>query len=224
MPGDGKVSGVGLGAVTAGALFLYSGVRGYSLLTTLQDIVTGKSPAKQAQTLPIGTPASTAAAAAAGGPASNSAIAANALTYIGHAYLYGGSPGPDGTSPWDCSSMDNWVLGHNFGLTLPGGLAGYDGASHGPTTMDYLGWSGAQTTGHTAAAALAGDLCVWQTHMGIATGAGNMVSALNPQLGTLQTTIADAAPPGELLFVRRVSASYAGAESAGAGAAGSAGG
>ena len=45
---------------------------------------------------------------------------------------------------------------------------------------------------------------MWQTHIGIATGGGRMISALNEHLGTQETTIADGAPGGELLFVKRV--------------------
>jgi cell wall-associated NlpC family hydrolase len=77
-------------------------------------------------------------------------------------------------------------------------------STHGPATGDYLLWSGAKTVSHNAKDAQAGDLCVWQTHMGIATGGGNMVSALNESLGTKATTISGGAPGGELLFVRRI--------------------
>lgn len=49
--------------------------------------------------------------------------------------------------------------------------------------------------------------------MGICTDNGMMISALNSQLGTLQTTIADGAPPGELLFVRRIKGIAAGSSS-----------
>ena len=37
--------------------------------------------------------------------------------------------------------------------------------------------------------AVAGDLCVWPTHIGIALGGSQMISALNPSLGTLVTPI-----------------------------------
>ena len=60
--------------------------------------------------------------------------------------------------------------------------------------------------GHSPGSAQAGDLCVWQTHMGIAVGGGQMVSALNERLGTRVTTISGGAPGGEVLFVRRITA------------------
>jgi peptidoglycan DL-endopeptidase CwlO len=186
-------------------VFTYAGLKGYSIPATIQDIVTGRNPSKQSQVAPVGTPQ--AAPGATGTPASTttSTIANDALRYQGHPYVYGGAPGTSGTAGWDCSSFCNWVLGHDLGMTLPGETSpGYTGTSHGPTTLSYLGWSQAQTVGHTPGAAQAGDLCVWQTHMGIALGSGQMISALNESLGTRQTSIEAGAPGAEFLFVRRV--------------------
>jgi hypothetical protein len=42
-----------------------------------------------------------------------------------------------------------------------------------------------------------GDICCWITHMGVYVGGGNMVSALNPQLGTRETTVQGGAPGPE---------------------------
>jgi cell wall-associated NlpC family hydrolase len=49
--------------------------------------------------------------------------------------------------------------------------------------------------------AQAGDLCCWQTHIGICTGSGQMISAQDPALGTGVSNIELA---GEILFVRRI--------------------
>ena len=51
-----------------------------------------------------------------------------------------------------------------------------------------------------------GDLCVWQTHMGIYVGGGQMISALDPAQGTMVTTIADGSPAAEILFCKRLRA------------------
>ena len=59
-----KVNGVALASVAAGLTFVFAGIKGYSIPQTLQDIVQGKSPLKQAQTTDITTPASTPVTAA----------------------------------------------------------------------------------------------------------------------------------------------------------------
>src|SRR5215469_9834446 len=47
---NGEISGVGVAAVFAGGLLVWSGVKGYSVSTTFRDLIAGKSPAKQTQT------------------------------------------------------------------------------------------------------------------------------------------------------------------------------
>lgn len=121
------------------------------------------------------------------------AIADVALSYQEHCYNYGGSPGRNGNGCWDCSSFVNWVLGHDLGQQIPG-QNGYDGTSHGPTTLSYISWRKPQTVyvgrpSGAAAIAQPGDIVVDAVHMGIAVGRGLMVSALNPSLGTKVTTI-----------------------------------
>lgn len=48
--------GIGIAAIAAGGLLAYAGVKGYSIGTTIQNLVTGKSPLKQAQATAVGTP------------------------------------------------------------------------------------------------------------------------------------------------------------------------
>ena len=142
------------------------------------------------------------------GSISGSAIAGDALKYVGRPYVYGGSPGPSGTNGWDCSSFVNWVLGHDFNLKLPGSVKpGYSGTSHGPVVVGYSTWTGAQTVLQPQA----GDLCIWvglgvSGHIGIATSPQKMVSALNPGLGTLQTPIQGTGPAGAPLVFRHITA------------------
>jgi cell wall-associated NlpC family hydrolase len=203
MAGQG-VNTMGLMATFVGALFIWSGVKGASITGSLRELLSGQAP-KGTNVNPIGTPVSTATSTSSTGTpvtTTTSSIANDALKYNGHAYLYGGAPGVSGANPWDCSSFCNWVLGHDLGFTLPGqSTPGYSGTSHGPVTTQYIVWSGAETVGHTAAIAQPGDLCVWQTHMGIAIGNGQMISAQDPALGTGVGAIS---MPGEMLFVRRV--------------------
>lgn len=202
----GQLSGKAVATTTAGFVLLWSGIKGATVGQTLRSLLKGDSPAKVTEAPPqVGvTGSGSTSATSAAVTATSSSIANDALKYEGHAYLYGGAPGVNGSGPWDCSSFSNWVLGHDTGLTLPGDSSpGYSGTSHGPTTLSYLAWSAAETVGHEASEAQAGDLCVWQTHMGIALGGSQMISALNPSLGTRVTAISDGAPPGELLFVRR---------------------
>ena len=206
------LSGIGLVYTVAGGVLVWSGIRGETVGQTLRELARGNQPSGLNQE-PVNTSAGPAVASSSsataggipGGTPGGSAIAGDAQQYAGHAYLYGGAPGPNGTNPWDCSSFANWVLGHDLGMTLPGAASpGYSGASHGPNTTLYLAWGRAKTVGHSAGAAQPGDLLVWQTHMGIALGGGQMISALNPSLGTRVTSITGGAPPGEVLFVRRV--------------------
>jgi Lysozyme like domain len=62
MAGDSRVSGIAVGSVAAGVVLAWSGIKGYSVTATLQDVITGKSPLKQPQANPVGTPQAPAAA------------------------------------------------------------------------------------------------------------------------------------------------------------------
>lgn len=202
------VQGRSVAYVAAGFTLLYSGYANRSVKDTLTGFLKGQVPAPAptgAPTIGVNDTGASAAAGVNANASTPSGIANDALRYVGHPYLYGGAPGPNGTSPWDCSSFANWVLGHDLHMTLPGSSSpGYDGAAHGPTTLSYLAWTGASTVSNSASAAQAGDLLVWQTHMGFALGGGQMISALNPSLGTKVTTIPGGSPGAEIMFVRRI--------------------
>lgn len=197
-----RISGLAVAEAIAGFVLLWSGVKGATVGQTLRALLHGENPPTVPEAPPTIGVASTGSGSATVTGASDSSIASDALKYQGHAYSYGGYyHDPAG---WDCSSFVNWVLGHDLGLTLPGGLKGYDGTSHGPATGSYLlAWGRYRVSGG-ASAARAGDLCVWPTHMGIALGGGQMISALDPSLGTKVTTIPGGAPPGEPLTVIQV--------------------
>jgi cell wall-associated NlpC family hydrolase len=203
------VSGMAVAATAAGGVLVWSGIRGHRVSDTLRSLVSGQQPstgpADPALAIsPTFTPGSGSTSTGASGTpgATGSAIANDALRYQGAGYVWGGAPAK-GVGNWDCSSFCSKVLAIDLGMAIPGYAAGtYNGSAHGPTTLQYLIWGTGVKGG--ASAAQAGDLCVWQTHMGIATGGGNMISALNPRIGTKVTTISDGAPGAEVLFVRRV--------------------
>lgn len=187
-------------AIGAGALFLYSGVKGFSILKAAQNLIRGTGP-------DVGQAASTLALPgfqnASGGTTSGGGgdFAGIGQKYVGKLHYVFGGPPPMGTV--DCSSFASKVLAEG-GVTNPGG-APYDPRTHGPSTLSYLTWNGAKTVGHKASDAQRNDLCVWQTHMGICIGNGQMVSARsaqsNPNVG-IDNIEGDI--PGEVLFVRRL--------------------
>jgi cell wall-associated NlpC family hydrolase len=185
------INGKALTAVAVGSVFVWSGIKGWSLLGTLSDIVLGKVPS-QASSQPLTVPGSenTSGGGGLGGSATAVAgnIAATALQYQGHAYSFGGAPGRDGESPWDCSSFCNYVIGIKLGLAIPGyGAGSYNGSSHGPPTGAWGVWNG--LTRISRGEVQAGDLIVWLNHMGIAIGNDQMISALNESIGTKVTPI-----------------------------------
>lgn len=191
--------GIYFSALGAGVLLFWSGFKGWSIVSTVQDVITGKQPAGPA----VNAPANPLTAASQGmtSLAAPGSIAADALNYTGHAYRYGGAPGKDGSQPWDCSSFVNWVVSHDLNLAWPGS-GRYDGTSHGPPTGVWAAWilgRGMSVKGGLAAAQ-ANDIVVWTGHMGIAIGGGQMVSALNPAEGT---KISGWAPNGPLLAIGR---------------------
>lgn len=183
-----KFSGPALGAISVGVILVWSGFRGWSVLGTVQDIIAGKRPKGATGTQHPITAASSPAILSAGGGtgATGNAIADDALHYGGHAYLYGGAPGKDGSGPWDCSSYANWVLSHDLDLPWPG-TGQYDGATHGPTTIQWGAWFRSGASGATTVQrgdVRPGDVIVWSGHMGIAVSSTQMISARTPALGT----------------------------------------
>lgn len=132
------------------------------------------------------------------------AIAATALKYKGVQYTWGGGGPP--SRGWDCSGFINWVLGHDLGYVLPGGVHSFAGNGHGPVVAQYAVWSGASSIHGPPEP---GDLCVWPGiaaggHIGIAIGPTQMISALNQSMGTAVTPIHGYGPAGVPVVYRRV--------------------
>jgi cell wall-associated NlpC family hydrolase len=191
----GQLSGKAVAVTAVGFVLFWSGVKGQPVAFTLKDLLRGQNPPRAAEAPPVigvNAPPSGSSGLSVGGgsPAgstTNSAIANDGLQYQGHCYLYGGAPGPDGKSCWDCSSFVNWVLGHDLHLDIPGYKAGtYDGSAHGPTTFSYLVWGGAQHIPRSQVGA--GTILVWNApgiaHMGIAISNSQLISAEDPANGT----------------------------------------
>src|SRR5260221_6809175 len=198
-----KISGIALAAAATGALFMWSGIRGGGILPNIQNLIAGKPPADTgANPISVITGGGGGGLGPGGSPTGN-AIASDALTYKGAGYVWGGAPAR-GIGNWDCSSFANWVIGHDMGIATPGYHAGaYTGTSHGPPTVAWLAWIGSGVTRIPRSQLAAGDICCWQTHMGIPISNSQMISAQTPGSGT-QVSGVDGFIPGEVLFCLRL--------------------
>lgn len=197
------LNGRALAASGAGLLFIWSGIKGWSVLGTLGDLITGTKPNQPVtnalEIQPKDANASTPIVGTVGGVA----LAAIAEAYEGHAYRFGGAPGTDGSKPWDCSSFMNYVVGVKAGLAIPGNAPGkYTGTTHGPPTGMWAAWSGMDTVNRSQVQA--GDILLWLGHMGMATGHDTMISALNPRIGTKSQQIDSGVGRGPLVRIGRL--------------------
>lgn len=202
------------GSVAVGSILLWSAINNKKALATTKNLVSGQKPVPGPESNPFTTSSNQIFTGGVQGTGANSIIAQDALQYQGTPYVWGGKPGTqpmvNGIGPHDCSSMCNWVCGHDLSYPIPFYSPGtYDGSSHGPPTSAWLLWGGLKTISHNGDDAEAGDLCIWQTHMGIAIGGGRMISAQNPQNGTKVSGINGFI--SEALFIRRYKLSATGA-------------
>lgn len=178
-----NVSGKALTATVVGGLLVWSGIKGWSVLATVGDLLQGRKPAG-GQTYPLSSFTYSSQFAGGGG----GGIADTAMRYVGHAYRFGGAPGEHAENPWDCSSFVNYVVGVERGMAIPGYSPGrYRGKEHGPTTAQWAVWNGTRSIGRSEVQA--GDIIVWVGHMGIAISPTDFVSALNPRDTTKVRTI-----------------------------------
>lgn len=176
------LNGKALAGLGIGSIFVWSGIKGWSVLGSVRDLITGVQPSG-GSVGPLVTEASGAITAAGHGD-----LAGIAMQYQGHPYLFGGAPGRDGSKPWDCSSFVNFCVGIQMGRAIPGIKADkYDGSFHGPPTSMWGVWSG--LTHVSRAEVQASDIIVWVKHMGIAIDNQHMISAMNPNDKTLVTPI-----------------------------------
>lgn len=191
------INGRALAVTGIGALLVWSGIKGWSVLGTIGDLVTGKQP-NQPVAYPLpGTPAGAIGKIPSDGSAggigkiprgSAGELAAIGMQYIGHAYKFGGAPGADGSKPWDCSSFVNYVVGVKGGLAIPGNKPGrYKGTTHGPASGVWAVWTGMKTIKRSDVQA--GDIVVWVGHIGLAISNTQVVNALNPSSKTRVSNI-----------------------------------
>lgn len=131
-------------------------------------------------------------------------IAQVVISHIGQQYVWGGAPGRNFLGGWDCSSCVNSCVGGIAGQSIPGFPNGsYDGTAHGPNTTSWFDDIGNTTGTIDRSMVDAGDIMLWQTHMGIAIDNVHMVSAEDPAQGT-QRGIIDGFMPGETLTCLRL--------------------
>lgn len=178
------INGRALAVASVGSVLIYSGIKGWSIIGTLGDLVVGTKPNQPiiAGLVDPNTPTEST------NGVTGNIIADTAMQYIGHRYVWGGAPGPDGSKGWDCSSFVNYVVGVKLLSAIPGyGMGKYNGKSHGPTTANWAIWSGLKSIQESDVRA--GDIIVWAGHMGIAVSNTEYVSALNPSDGTKVTQI-----------------------------------
>ena len=197
------LNGRALAATSIGVLFVWSGIKGWSVLGTIGDIITGKKP-RQTVTNPLQLAGKTTTVEGVSGigPAP-SGIAAIGLQYIGHPYQFGGAPGKNAQNPWDCSSFVNYVVGVKAGMAIPGNPPGrYDGTTHGPPTGVWAAWTAMDTIKRSQVQA--GDIILWLGHMGIAINNAEVVNALNPKSKTRVTNINQGVGRGPLVRCGRL--------------------
>jgi hypothetical protein len=195
------ITGAAVAYCTMGGLILYSGIKGATLVSTVQAVLSGNLTLQDTETIQFGSTATAEGSTTVGG----TEILADAEKYNGHKYVYGGPS--NSTDGWDCSSFVSYVLGHDLSLSIPGGTWASEtsnGSEHGPTAQEYLTWSGATT--ESAQDVQPGDLLCWPTHVGFAVDASQMFSAYDTASGTGYTPWAG--PSGEGSgTVRRINAS-----------------
>jgi len=207
------VNGKALAAVGIGTIFVWSGIRDGSVLGTIGDLVKGTKPSGTVvnPVASTATPQATAGGqAAAGGPPIGGqgsqpalGLAGIAVQYQGHAYRFGGAPGPNLANPWDCSSFMNAIIAIKGGRAIPGYSPGkYTGNTHGPSTAQWMIWTGMTTIPRSQVQA--DDIILWFGHMGMAISHDEFISALNPTLKTRIGSIDAGVGRGPILRIGRL--------------------
>jgi cell wall-associated NlpC family hydrolase len=207
------IPGLPLGMIAVGGILVFSGIENTSITAILSSLAKGAKPGKGPGEL-FATPGSTGPNTTVGDNtnqgqgATGSAIADDALKYVGHVYVWGGPANVNGG--WDCSSFVSWVLGHDLGLALPGGSwasATGSGTEHGPNVASYTLWGGAYHIPQSQVQA--GDLICYppDTHIAIATSSTDGVSAESTANGTGTGPLSEGPGPWIARRVRAINTS-----------------
>lgn len=189
------VNGLALGVASAGALFVYAGLRGESPLAALRGVLTGSPPpvpAGKPVTLEAPSYAPTAAGGDVVGSGSLPQLAQAATKYLGVPYRWGGT---DPARGLDCSGLVV-VSFRDIGITgVP------------RTSAGQMSWSKVRKVSDPGA----GDLVWWPGHIGIMVSATRMINA--PHTGTV-VRYASVGPRSGVTptYLRYVGARGAGAE------------
>lgn len=181
-----------------GGLLLWSGLKGKSWSTVAKDILSGKNPKASltAFTIQPGTAQSEGFGANIGSGGPVSGAAGDFERYVGVVpYVWAGAT-PRG---WDCSGSSNWVWNHDLGHAIPGYPKphSFNGRTHGPATGMWMLWLPFHASKIKRASVQQDDICLWQTHMGIAADNQNYISAFDRQEGTVRKPIDGGGPTGE---------------------------
>jgi hypothetical protein len=131
-------SGPAIGAIAVGGLLVFAGVKGYSLATTVQDVIQGHSPVTQAQSTAItGTTA---------------AQAATTLTSPSGGTITSVGGEPSGTD------AENKALGQQMAAASPYNWTGPEWTALNNIVMAESGWSDTVTNPDSSAAGIAQNI------------------------------------------------------------------
>lgn len=148
-----QVSGIAVAAVGAGLVFLWSGLKGASILTTIQEVIQGKKPSGT-QANPIGTPTGGGSGAGALGAAAGALGPGKTVC----ASMYGGPSDHTGSTGYHGDNLSGTMAYAELGMgTALGGLpyrqkvrVTYKGKSVVAEKLD-IGAGGAGCGGHSRA-------------------------------------------------------------------------
>jgi Lysozyme like domain len=79
MSDGSRFNGVALGSIAVGGLLAYAGIKGYSIPATIKKLISGQSPAGQAQATPVSTATTAAAGSTPAGGGSGAYDSSDAL-------------------------------------------------------------------------------------------------------------------------------------------------
>jgi cell wall-associated NlpC family hydrolase len=176
---------------------VYSGLKGTRWTDTLRNVIAGKDPKTTLTAYELTSANITGDTGTTGsvGGAPGS-LAATFAGYAGRVPYSWGHANPHG---WDCSGAFNYVANHDCGIAIPGYAPHrFTGSTHGPNTLVYWGWLPAHASHLNRDQVGANDICLWQTHMGVAVSNTQYVSAYDTQEGTVIKDIHGGGPIGEL--------------------------
>lgn len=198
------VNGTAVAAASAGALLIWSGIKGASVTGSLRSLISGRPPPGRNLHPVAGTefsgvmPGDSGLGAVQSAPAgaTGSALADAGLRYVGKPYHWAGGNPNTGA---DCSGLVNYAACHDQRLPIPGYRGGtFTGATHGPGTITWLAWAPGHMQRVKSGAVVAGDLVIWQSHMGIAISGTRYVSAFDTAEGVVVHNIHGGGPVGEV--------------------------